>query len=475
MPPPVALTLTLGLIAYLLWRDAKELPRVSKAIWIPILWLMINGSRQVGQWFDAGTALTAQRLEEGTPIDKAVYASLILAGLWVLARRRVNVGQVLRSNPWIIVFILYEGMSVMWSDFPLVSFKRWIKAVGDPVMILVVWTDPVPARAIVASLKRCAYVLIPLSVLFCKYYEHLGRRFSAWGGSSYTGVTTDKNMLGYLLFAFGVFFAAALLVDSGRRLANGSRDRASQLISVLLLTMIAWLVVIANSQTALVSLLIGITVLLASRVRMVRRHVGSFAIAMVVVIVAAEFLFAVSESLVEATGRDMTFTGRTGLWQTVLREPVNPLFGAGYSSFWLGERLTRFWAMYPNSPPMQAHNAYVELYVNLGLVGLFLLAGVLWTGLRRVRQRVAALDTTTSDHDRLIGLFGLSYGVAFLFYSITEATFAGLNTLFVIFLMLAFQYQRAPTLQHTFAVTRASGGWKPRGSPATAQPAWQRR
>jgi exopolysaccharide production protein ExoQ len=475
MPPPVALALTLGLIAYLLWRDAKELPKVSKAIWIPILWLMINGSRQVGQWFDAGSAFTAQRLEEGTPIDKVVYASLIVAGLWVLARRRINVWQVLRSNPWIIVFILYEGISVVWSDYPLVAFKRWVKAVGDPVMILVLWTDPVPARAIVASLKRVAYVLIPLSVLFCKYYEHLGRRFGAWGGSSYTGVTTDKNMLGYLLFAFGLFFAAALLVESARRLANGRHDRTSLLINVAMLMMIAWLVVIANSQTALVSLLIGTTVLLASRFRTVRRHAGSYAVAVVVVAVAAELLFSASESLIDATGRDMTFTGRTGLWQTVLQEPVNPLFGVGYSSFWLGERLTRFWAMYPNSPPMQAHNAYLELYINLGLVGLFLIAGVLWTGLRRARQRVAGLDATTPEHDRLIGRFGLAYGVAFLFYSITEATFAGLNTLFVIFLLLAFQYRRAPSLQQAFVMKRASRGWQPRGSPATAQPVWQRR
>ena len=473
MPPQIALTLTLGLIAYLLWRDAKELPKVSKAIWIPILWLTINGSRQVGQWFDAGSAFTAQRLEEGTTIDKIVYGSLIVAGIIVLMRRRVHLSEILRNNYWIILFFLYEGLSVVWSDHPLVAFKRWVKAAGDPVMILVLWTDPAPARAIVATLKRCAYVLIPLSVLFCKYYEHLGRRFNPWGASSYTGVTTDKNMLGYLLFAFGLFFAAACLVESGRRLANGQRDRTSLLVNLLMLTMIAWLVAIANSQTALVSLVIGTTVLLASRVRTVRRHVGSYAIAVVVIAVAAEFVFSASESLIDATGRDMTFTGRTGLWQTVLQEGVNPIVGVGYSSFWLGERLTRFWAMYPNSPPMQAHNGYLELYLNLGFVGLSLLVAVLWTGLRRMRHRVAAFDASTPRDDRVIGLFGMAYGVAFLFYNVTEARFFGLNTLFVLFLLLAFQGP-APA-QRILLVKRASAGWRPRGAPAVAQPLWQRR
>ena len=86
-------------------------------------------------------------------------------------------------------------------------------------MVLVLWTDPFPVRAITAAIKRCAYILVPLSVLFCKYYEHLGRTFDAWGNFGYTGVTTDKNMFGYLLFAFGLFFTAALMMhfDMHRR------------------------------------------------------------------------------------------------------------------------------------------------------------------------------------------------------------------------------------------------------------------
>ena len=96
--------------------------------------------------------------------------------------------------------------------------------------------------------------------------------------------------------------------------------------------------------------------------------------------------------MLEAAGRDATFTGRTGLWETLLQEPINPLIGVGYASFWLGERLERFWAMYPTSPPIEAHNGYLEVYLNLGLIGVCLLAGVLWRGLRTTRSRMAALS-----------------------------------------------------------------------------------
>ena len=67
-------------------------------------------------------------------------------------------------------------------------------------------------RAITAAIKRSGYVLIPLSLLFCKYYEDMGRVIDDWGRSYYTGVTLDKNMFGYLLFAYGLFFASGLVL-----------------------------------------------------------------------------------------------------------------------------------------------------------------------------------------------------------------------------------------------------------------------
>jgi exopolysaccharide production protein ExoQ len=439
MAPRLALLLTLLLIGFLLRRDSKEEPRVSSALWIPTMWLMINSSRQVSMWFDDPSGFSAQRLEDGSPIDKVVYSLLIIAGMYVLARRRDRVGEVVRSNGWILAFLLYEGLSVLWSDFPLVALKRWSKALGDPVMVLVLWTEASPLRAISATIKRCAYVLIPLSILFCKYYENLGRQFDAWGAFFYTGVATDKNMLGYLLFAFGLYFVAALIGRPGR---DGTKSRwglDDQGINIAFLLMIAWLFRVANCQTAELALLIGIPVILVSRIGFIRRHFGAFALAALIVGVAVEVSFSLSENLVEGAGRNMTFTGRTGLWETLLQEPINPIVGVGYASFWLGERLARFWAMYPTSPPIEAHDGYLEIYLNLGLIGLFLLAGVLWSGLRRVRTRIAPpASPFETSNDRTIQSFGLAFMLAYLMYNVTEATFQGLNPLFVIFMILAF-------------------------------------
>jgi O-antigen ligase len=432
--------LTLLLIGYLLRRDLRETPRVATAVWIPTAWLMIIGSRQISQWYLTGPLLSAQALEEGSPVDKTAYAILIVAGVYVLARRRLQVEAIFRRNFPIVIFFLYAGLSVVWSDFPAIALKRWIKALGDLVMVLVLWSDPFPARAITAVIKRCAYVLIPLSVLFCKYYENIGRTIDSWGKSSYTGVTVDKNMFGYLLFAFGLYFVAALMSRLGPQQDSRSRVRSDQLIAILMLVLIGWLLPIANSKTATLALAAGVAVVAALRIRAFRRNFWSFALASIVVLMVAEELLSATSMVLEASGRDATLTGRTGLWGTLLKEPINPIVGTGYTSFWLGERLTKYWTMYPTSPPIQAHNGYLEVYLNLGLIGLFLLIGVLWSGLRTIRNRFASTRRQPdTNYEKTLKTFGLAYGTAYLLYNVTEATFQGMNFLFFIFLILAWR------------------------------------
>src|SRR2546425_9443482 len=200
MPPPLALVLTLLFILYLFKRDSRQQYKASSALWIPCTWMMIIGSRSVSQWLNLGPPLQSpDDLLEGSPIDRAVFLLFIVAGLVVLWRRHISWSAVFRNNVWLTLFFLYCGLSILWSDFPFVASKRWIKALGEPMMALMVLTERDPVKAVETVIKRCAYVFIPLSILFIKYYPHLGKGYSEWGGAAYyTGVTTNKNYLGFL-------------------------------------------------------------------------------------------------------------------------------------------------------------------------------------------------------------------------------------------------------------------------------------
>ena len=81
-----------------------------------------------------------------------------------------------------VAFIVYCLLSILWSDFPFVSFKRWIKVLGHPIMVLVIFTEPDPKEALVRLMKRCAYIVLPVSILWMKYYPNLGRTCHRLGG-----------------------------------------------------------------------------------------------------------------------------------------------------------------------------------------------------------------------------------------------------------------------------------------------------
>ena len=110
------------------------------------------------------------------------YFALIAAGFCVLIKRQVRLSEIVRNNGWLIAFLLYCFISIAWSDFPFVAFKRWIKILGHPIMALIVLTEPDPEEAVKRLMKRCAYVVVPVSILFIKYYPQLGRSFDPWSG-----------------------------------------------------------------------------------------------------------------------------------------------------------------------------------------------------------------------------------------------------------------------------------------------------
>jgi O-antigen ligase len=278
-----------------------------------------------------------------------------------------------------------------------------------------------------------------------------------WGRSYYTGVTLDKNMFGYLLFAYGLFFTAGLVSAFRQKSLNPKSRRADIAAWGLLLAMIGWLTPLANSKTSLLSLITGIVVVIALQFAKVRRHLWSFLITTVILGAIANSLFSVRGEVLEAAGRDASMTGRTGIWETVLSQPNDPILGTGYASFWLGERLERIWKKYPNTPLLQAHNGYLEMYINLGVVGLVLLACVLWTGLRNARRRLTPTVATGNLDENVFQTFGMAYVLAYLIYNITEATFIGLNFLFIVFLLLACEYKRARSRPNNSSPQPASG------------------
>ena len=154
---------------------------------------------------------TASDYSEGSPIDRAVFFGLIVAGIIILERRKIDWEQVFTKNGWILLYLLYCLVSVTWTNDPSVLMKRWIKDLGNPIMALVLLTERRPYEALGVVLRRLAFLLLPLSVLFIKYYPELGRWYRHDVAETFTGVATQKNQLGLACLIVGIYMSWELL------------------------------------------------------------------------------------------------------------------------------------------------------------------------------------------------------------------------------------------------------------------------
>ena len=119
-------------------------------------------------------------IEDGSPIDRIIFFLLIAASVYILRKRQLSWSLLFQNNVALTLFLGYCAVSILWSDFPLIAFKRWIKVLGHPLMVLLLLTEREPVKAVETVIKRCAYVLVPLSILFIKYYPDIGRGYDRW-------------------------------------------------------------------------------------------------------------------------------------------------------------------------------------------------------------------------------------------------------------------------------------------------------
>lgn len=400
-----------------------------------MVWLLIAGSRNVGEWVQTlGSGSTIQRSEaylEGNPIDRDVLGGLIALGIIVLFTRQRQFGALLRKNATICIYFLYCGASVLWSDYPAVGFRRWPRALGDFVMILVVLSDPDWLAALKRLLSRTGFVLVPLSILFIRYYPELGRSYGADGTPYWGGVTGGKNSLGMICLIFGLGFLWRFIATYRDRNAP---DRKRRLLAQgAFLVMVIYLLREANSATSLACfVLAGGVLVLTSRAGLARKPalVHLLVVAVVLLPIFALF-FDTGGDLVGTLGRNSTLTGRTDIWHRAFGIVQNPLVGSGFESFWLGERLA--WMQKLDIGLNQAHNGYVEIYLNLGLVGLTLLAIIIVRGYRNI---VAGLR---HDQAEAVSSLMLAYLVVGVIYNCTESGFKMMSPVWI-FLLLAITH-----------------------------------
>jgi O-antigen ligase len=140
------------------------------------------------------------------------------------------------------------------------------------------------------------------------------------------------------------------------------------------------------------------------------------------------------ESLIAALGRDPSLTGRVPLWKAIIPMALEkPVLGYGYGAFWLGSAGPSVWVWTAIGwRAVHGHNGYLDLWLDLGIVGLAL--GTLLLGQVVVRNFRHVMGAWTGADP----VFWASFGLFIALYNFAESTFLKPNSLYWVLLVYSY-------------------------------------
>ena len=339
-------------------------------------------------------------------LGAAVYLATV--GMLILYRIRIPPLAAVALPAAICVLAV---LSTMWSIDPGLTLRRSLALTGT-TLFAVVLAGMFEERRVLGILTHffVLYLLVTALVAVVApgmafhqasdpvYSEHAGRL---------RGTYAHKNDLGHYLGLALCFLVTVGPVGAGR---------ATRLAGILVG---AGLLVLSGSVSSMISTAGALGVLALVLVYFRTSHALLRALLLVflgIVVPIALFVAFWTPFLVvvlEAFGRDPTLTARTDIWHyVILAGQPTWLLGAGYGAGWA--KAAPILAASPFMDPGNAHNGYLQGWLEIGVVGVGLaLAFVVVAGraaLRRMArepgERAAALAFTIVTYFAIVNVAG---------------------------------------------------------------------
>ncbi|KIC48258.1 O-antigen ligase [Tateyamaria sp. ANG-S1] len=318
----------------------------------------------------------------------------------------------------LLIVPIFFGLSTFWSDAPGATLRGAIQ-----------YTITFGAGLIAARIVSMGNLALGSTIggLLILIYSVLEGGYSydyIDGDFAFRGAFSSKNQLGYFATLTILFSLSLVSIFQSLRTV-----RFVALVTAALGFVMLW---VSDSATSLLSAMaafaaiamIGGVLLLPPKLRRAAVFIiviGALGIAI------AGLLLGGFNAVLSAFGRDTSLTGRTYLWNQAFEiGGQQPLLGLGYNAFWTHGRLEAemLWQEFyiTARTGFHFHNALIETYVGVGLVGLALV-GAMCVLLFVLPLRAALRPENTAS---LLLVFGLS--VLFLVRSVAEVDFVTPHT-----------------------------------------------
>ena len=325
-------------------------------------------------------------------LSKFVWLFLLGGSAGAIAWKRQRATKLLKYvNPFLIGFLFLALASFAWSIQPAITMRRVIRAATVIMVcytfVLLAW-DQNRFQSLLRTILTTVMVASALFVLVAPdmaiHQADQPELKDAW-----RGITLGKNALGPLssicviLWAHGYFskqvptFKALMGVGVAALCLIGSRSATSLLTTVFGLVFLTIVIRAPKSYRRYMPYLIG----LFAAVIIV------YALAVLRIVPGSEILL---KPIAMITGKDLTFTGRTAIWEILNKQiRLHPFLGSGYCAYWIGatpespsfEMLTTLY-FYPS----EGHNGYLDVINDLGTIGGVCLLGYFFSYIKQALQ-----------------------------------------------------------------------------------------
>lgn len=344
-------------------------------------------------------------------VDWAGFAVVVL-GLFALTFVRLggltSARSLLRSVPRsLLLFVALSAASIAWSQYPAAS------VLGVAIQVVTALTGVLLAAALgwsslLDALWRAMTWICGLSLVFelfvsvvighpllppvlaqngqpASYYWSADQLLV---GGPIQGIVGNRNLL--------AFVALIGLIVAGIRMLDGIRGRVATLAwSGVLLLCIALTrsatVVLAVAALGLVALVLLAVRYLPFRLRRLLYPGGA-----VLLLAAVGYGVIHSATIFSLVGRDDDMSGRAEIWAKVLHLATeHPILGWGWVSYWVPwVEPFKGLVVIDHTPYFQAHNALLDILMQLGVVGaLVAVAVAAWACARAWRIAVSPVDS----------------------------------------------------------------------------------
>lgn len=290
----------------------------------------------------------------------------VLASTFLILRFRSLLAAI-RTHWPVLVLAGYTLATVLWSVNPGISLRRSVAIIGTTLFALFIRTRLSRDQFLdylAFGLGLAAVASFLLAVVAPSVAIMDGTHQGSW-----RGIFQHKNNLGWVMTIATVIFY--------------HRVGRSGFVSIdgVLLLLAGSLVLLSGSRTSWLVSAAMVAVIPAARV--LRSNVMLLVPGLIVLLVtgaiAAVALINGFNTVVTAIGRDPTLTGRTVVWALAIEEGMKRFWtGAGFGAFWLGPggASMSIWETLRWDVP-HGHNAYLDVWLELGMLGVIALLVVL--------------------------------------------------------------------------------------------------